>query len=187
MNRNIEIKARLRHPRSFVAVAEEICNTRDKIKQVDTYFNCVQDFLKLRQESNGRAELICYRRRPVARPKASYYRRTAIENPNRVLEMLSTQFGIRGVVRKTRTVFLFRQMRVHYDRVEGLGQFMELEVVLAPTHTTNRGLELCAYTMAVLGIDQQDLLSESYIDLVEHTAPDIGQTGNKHRNYTNGK
>lgn len=36
--------------------------------------------------------------------------------------------GVKGVVKKTRMLYMVDQTRVHVDSVEGLGDFMELEV-----------------------------------------------------------
>ena len=36
--------------------------------------------------------------------------------------------GIKGDVKKTRFLYMVGQTRVHVDEVEGLGNFMELEV-----------------------------------------------------------
>lgn len=38
--------------------------------------------------------------------------------------------GIRGVLIKERYLFLYKQTRIHLDKVEGLGDFMELEVII---------------------------------------------------------
>lgn len=36
--------------------------------------------------------------------------------------------GIKGEVKKARTLFIFERTRIHIDSVDGLGDFMELEV-----------------------------------------------------------
>jgi len=41
---------------------------------------------------------------------------------------LGLALGIKGVLRKRRTLYMIGQTRVHLDQVEGLGDFMELEV-----------------------------------------------------------
>ena len=41
---------------------------------------------------------------------------------------LGQTIGIKGVVRKRRMLYMIGQTRVHVDQVEGLGDFMELEV-----------------------------------------------------------
>lgn len=66
-----------------------------------------------------------------------------------------------------RRVFMVGQTRVHCDRVEGLGEFVELEVVLAEDETEVQGMAIANDLMAKLGIDpQKDLISGAYMDLI---------------------
>ena len=51
-------------------------------------------------------------------------------------ETLKKALGIKGVVKKNRTLYMVGQTRVHVDQVEGLGDFMELEVKVAVFATT---------------------------------------------------
>ena len=45
-------------------------------------------------------------------------------------KLLSRCMGVRGQVKKTRTLYMVGQTRVHVDSVNDLGDFMELEVSL---------------------------------------------------------
>lgn len=45
-----------------------------------------------------------------------------------VQTVLSDALGVKGEVKKERRLFLIGQTRVHLDAVEGLGNYMELEV-----------------------------------------------------------
>ena len=59
------------------------------------------------------------------------------------------------------------QTRVHCDQVEGLGDFMELEVVLDDNQTTDDGQAIAEDLMTKLGIDKSKLISGAYMDLLE--------------------
>jgi predicted adenylyl cyclase CyaB len=71
------------------------------------------------------------------------------------------------VVRKKRHLYLVGQTRVHLDEVEGLGEFMELEVVLRPGQSDSEGQSITQDLMILLGVRQEDLLEGAYMDLLE--------------------
>ena len=56
--------------------------------------------------------------------------------------------------------------RVHLDRVDGLGQFLELEVVLENQETSASGTAVAQELMADLGIEPSQLVEGAYIDLL---------------------
>jgi predicted adenylyl cyclase CyaB len=61
---------------------------------------------------------------------------------------------------------LVGRTRVHIDRVEGLGTFVELEVVLDDGESENVGFQEARELMAVLGIEDSALINRSYVDLL---------------------
>jgi predicted adenylyl cyclase CyaB len=71
-----------------------------------------------------------------------------------------------GVVRKRRTVRMVGRTRVHLDEVEGLGRFIELEVMLQPGEPLERGVAEARDLMTTLGIEESQLVSQAYIDLL---------------------
>lgn len=58
------------------------------------------------------------------------------------------------------------QTRVHIDEVDGLGEFLELEVVLRPDQSEEDGQEIAHDLLREFKISPQDLISEAYIDLL---------------------
>ena len=80
--------------------------------------------------------------------------------------MLGAALGVSGVVRKTRRLFHVDETRIHLDEVEGLGAFIELEVALAPGQTPAQGAEVARDLMRRLEINDDDLISRAYIDLL---------------------
>jgi len=73
------------------------------------------------------------------------------------------------VVRKKRAVHLIGQTRVHLDEVEGLGHFVELEVVLRPEQDAVDGGAIARGLMASLDIGPDQLVEFAYIDLLDRT------------------
>jgi adenylate cyclase class IV len=62
------------------------------------------------------------------------------------------------VVRKTRTLYLVGQTRIHIDQGEGLGDFLELEVVVQPGQT---GAEAKAIAAGYTRIAERELVASA--------------------------
>ena len=165
---NIEIKARVQDFESLRITAEQLSDTPCQvIPQVDTFFNCPNGRLKLRELAPDRGQLIYYQRQDTSGPKHSEYKIFETRNPAGLKAILSEAFGVRGVVTKQRYLYLAGQTRIHLDDVEGLGRFMELEVVLAPGQTDAEGQAIARELMEKLGIAEKDLINTAYMDLLE--------------------
>ena len=138
------------------------------IAQDDTFFACSRGRLKLRQFADGRGELIHYSRADEAGPKLSDYSISATDSPEVMRETLSRALGIVGRVRKRRRLYLVGRTRVHLDHVESLGQFVELEVVLAEGESAQDGNRVARHIMSTLGIAQDQLIEGAYVDMPSH-------------------
>src|SRR3972149_5605825 len=133
MPANIEIKARARNFPDLRRRAEELSQVPPSlIPQEDTFFNVPEGRLKLRQLGHDHGQLVFYRRTDASGPKRSDYLLADTSDPSALKAALTAALGVRGVVRKTRFLYMVGQTRIHLDEVEGLGEFMELEVVLHP-------------------------------------------------------
>jgi predicted adenylyl cyclase CyaB len=82
--------------------------------------------------------------------------------------ILTSVLPVMGVVRKRRCLYVVGQTRIHLDHVEGLGTFVELEVVLRPDQPELEGVMIAKELMARLGIDEPQLVDVAYIDLLTH-------------------
>ncbi len=169
MPTNIEIKARARDFSGIRSRAEALTDTPVQvIPQEDTFFTVEQGRLKLRVRSGDEpAQLIYYERADQGGPKRSDYQIFETSDPQSLKQTLGRALGIRGVVRKTRYLYMVGQTRVHLDDVEGLGQFMELEVVMRPGQADTDGQAIAQDLMRKLGVGQSDLLEGAYMDLIE--------------------
>jgi len=167
MARNIEIKARIESvalltPRVAALASEGPL----EIAQDDTFFACDTGRLKLRAFSNDLGELIFYQRSNQSGPKESFYLRSPTTSPENLRESLSLAYGQIGRIRKYRTLFLVGRTRVHLDRVEGLGHFLELEVMLVDDEPTDQGVREASQLMEQLGIQADQLVEGAYLDLM---------------------
>jgi predicted adenylyl cyclase CyaB len=167
MARNIEIKARIENVAALTPqVAALATDGPIEIAQDDTFFNCVTGRLKLRALANDSGELIFYRRMNQSGPKESFYLRSPTTSPETLRESLSLAYGQVGRIRKYRTLFLVGRTRVHLDRVEGLGHFLELEVMLVDDEPAEQGIREAGELMDKLGIHSSQLIEGAYLDLM---------------------
>ena len=170
MPRNIEIKARIDSVDPVAAIAATLADQGPiEIAQDDTFFRCNDsaDRLKLRTFAPDRAELIFYRRANSSGPKESFYLITPTTAPDALRESLTLAWGQAGRVRKQRRLFIVGRTRVHLDRVEGLGEFLELEVVLKEGESAEVGTAEAHALMAQLGIASGQLVQGAYVDLLQ--------------------
>lgn len=169
MPANIEIKARVRDFAEIKQRAEGLADTPlEVIPQEDTFFVVPHGRLKLRVFSPHSGQLIYYERADQGGPKRSNYHIAQIADPENLKRVLELAYGIRGVVKKTRYLYLVGQTRIHLDDVEGLGQFMELEVVLQVGQSDAEGQKIAEELMSALGVERSDLLQGAYMDLLEN-------------------
>ena len=123
--------------------------------------------MKLREEPGSGAHLIAYQRPDLPGQKESRYRIVPVEDAAELKEALSTVLGGRVVVSKTRRLFIFEGVRIHLDRVDGLGNFIEFEGVATDEADLGRFESLLADLRRSFEIEEGDLLSASYSDLLE--------------------
>ena len=169
MPTNIEIKARVRDFSELKRRAQAISDLPlEVIPQEDTFFVTPKGRLKLRVLAPDRAQLVYYERPDQDGPKRSDYFIFNTNDPENLKTALRLALGVRGVVKKTRYLYMVGQTRIHLDNVDGLGQFMELEVVLRDGQSDAAGQAIADDLMKQLGIEPSDLIEGAYMDLLEN-------------------
>jgi len=164
---NIEIKARVEDVESLKARAEALSDRPlEIIPQEDTFFNTEKGRLKLRLLAPDRGTLIYYERPDQDGPKHSDYHLAETHDPENLKRTLALALGVRGVVKKKRYLYMVGQTRIHVDDVEGLGHFMELEVVMRDGQTDAEGQAIAEDLMRRLGVRQDALIGGAYMDLI---------------------
>src|SRR4051794_8194198 len=157
MAKNIEIKAKCNDLAAARRGAKRVGARRvGVLHQVDTYFHVARGRLKLREIRGGGAELIWYVRQNRAAARESNYALVAVEEPGPLKRALAAALGVRSVVRKRRELWMYENVRIHLDEVEGLGRFIEFEAVMSkrksPVVSRRRLNVLCV----ALGVRQKD-------------------------------
>jgi predicted adenylyl cyclase CyaB len=167
MARNIEIKARIGRIEDMLPLVARLADQGPtSIVQDDTFFTCRSGRLKLRVFPDGSGELIFYQRPDRTGPKTSFYVISPTADPESLRQALTLAYGQAGRVRKHRTLLRIGRTRVHLDRVEGLGDFLELEVVLAEGEPAETGEAIARELLPRLGIPPEACLEGAYVDLL---------------------
>lgn len=168
MARNVEIKARIADRRRLLERARAVSGETARVmRQRDVYFRVAQGRLKLRSVDGEAHELIFYQRPDAPGPELSTYERVPVAPGAGMERLLGAALGVRSTVDKERHLFVAGGSRIHVDRVDGLGDFLELEVVLAAGDSHDGGVRRARELMARLGVAEEELVEVSYVDLVE--------------------
>ncbi len=168
--RNIEIKARVLDVDRLRSRALTLASgPPERLRQIDTFFTAGSwpGRLKVREFADGSGEIIAYNRSDRSGPKTSTYTRVSCKNAQTVVAILGRVLRRRGIVVKNREVIMIGRTRVHLDDVEGLGTFVELEVVLTPEEPIEAGEREARELMVALNISADHLTAGAYIDLLE--------------------
>jgi predicted adenylyl cyclase CyaB len=164
--RNLEAKFRIDDAALARARAEAIgFSLRATLVQRDTFFAVAHGKLKLREEADS-AALIHYRRSREGVLEVSDYEIVPVPDAEPMRAMFSSALGVIAEIRKVRTLLMRRNVRLHLDRLEGLGSFGEIEAVIAAGGTPEDCRSDLDEILATLEITPGDLISQSYFELV---------------------
>lgn len=164
---NIEIKARCDDPDKIRTILQENdANYKGLDHQIDTYFNVPGGRLKLR-EGSIEQNLIFYHRSDSKTPKASDINLVPAEHPKKLHSLLENALGIKIVVDKEREIYFIDNVKFHIDEVKKLGSFVEIEAIDNDGSISEEKLrEQCDYYMDLLGIGEDQLMAQSYSDMI---------------------
>ncbi len=164
---NIEFKARTEN----LEAAEKLLLQYHPVfigedHQVDTYFDVAHGRLKLR-EGNIENALIHYQRENAAGSKSStiqLYRHTPDAN---LKAALSAALGVKAVVDKKRRIYFIGNVKFHFDRVEKLGTFIEVEAIDEDGSIGAKKLQQqCDHYVELLQVKPTDFIAVSYSDML---------------------
>lgn len=134
--------------------------------QTDTYFNALNGRLKLR-EGNIENSLINYKRENTPGAKESeiiLYRHQA---DKALKDILTIQFGVKIVVSKKRKIYFLNNVKFHFDIVENLGIYLEVEAIDSREEFTTAQLKIqCDKYYDYFELSKSQLIDKSYSDLL---------------------
>ncbi len=99
-------------------------------------------------------------------PKVSQYQISATNEPESLRSVLASSLGVRGIIKKQRTLYKIGHTRIHFDKVKNLGNFIELEFVMQDNTSKNEALQTIKNLMEKLEIQDNHLINTAYIDMV---------------------
>jgi predicted adenylyl cyclase CyaB len=164
--KNLELKARCN---SLIQLRQKVktlgAEYRCTMRQTDTYFNAPKGRLKLREIARREAELIHYERSDRPESRYSDYQIYTVFDAAALKEILAKALGVSGVVEKRRELWIYGNTRIHLDEVSGLGDFVELETVMA-NQTEETAYAEHEWVKTALGIEAANVEAVSYSDLL---------------------
>jgi predicted adenylyl cyclase CyaB len=163
---NIEVKARCPDTARVRAVLVETGARLIGVdRQTDTYFDVPSGRLKLRQ-GDIENHLIYYNRPDEEDAKRSDIDLYQPADRDTLSRLLAHALGVRCEVRKRREIYLHGRVKIHVDQVDGLGEFVEIEVIEHSSTPDESEMKTeCAMWMKKLGIRREDLVASSYSDM----------------------
>ena len=164
---NLEFKAKTNN----LNAAENILQQHHPVfigedHQVDTYFNVSNGRMKLR-EGNIENALIHYERENTAGSKSSQVILYQHQPDKNLKDILTQALGIKAVVDKKRKIYFISNVKFHFDTVQGLGTFIEVEAIDKDGIIGKEKLqEQCDFYAALLKISSEDFMAVSYSDMI---------------------
>ena len=164
--KNLEAKFRLSNHVEAEARATAIGYTlRAVLHQRDTFFRVANGKLKMREE-NGGAVLIYYHRDESGPLMISNYEIVKVADPLRTLRILAAALGPIAVVEKVRILMMRDNVRLHLDKVTRLGEFGEIEAVIADGDDPERSRDAVNEILHALNVGKADLIDVSYFEML---------------------
>lgn len=135
-------------------------------KQIDTYFKVSKGRLKLR-EGNIENALIYYERENTNAAKQSDVIMYQHAPEKGLKEILIKVHGVKTIVDKRRKIYFVENVKIHFDEVEGLGTFVEVEAIDKDCNMTIDQLKKqCDNFAELFEIKVEDYIAESYSDMI---------------------
>ncbi|MDZ7371396.1 MAG: class IV adenylate cyclase [candidate division KSB1 bacterium] len=168
MKKNIEVKAVCADLERAEQIAYAIGATFQwRKRQSDIYWQTPQGRLKLRLQEDDPAQLIAYRRSCEPRPRPSEYEIFITDQPQLLQGVLSNVLIQDIVVEKLRTLFLWKNIRIHLDQVRDIGTFIEFEAVI--DHDSQQATQDVEWLLQQFSISPSFIIDKGYYELLKES------------------
>ena len=165
MSTNLELKVVYLSANNAERIARRLNARRiGLLQQLDTYYRVPRGRLKVREINGKQFELIYYQRSSAKSSRYSNYQVIPLTTPDSMKQLCAILFGERIAVRKSRLLYLYKNSRIHIDRVRGLGSFIEFEVLV--TKGKRQARSLMQTLIEKFEISPRSIVGLSYSELL---------------------
>ncbi|MCQ2973698.1 MAG: class IV adenylate cyclase [Bacteroidales bacterium] len=154
----IEIKARCNNPERIKSILKTVeaqyqgCN-----HETDSYLKENSQILKLRERDN-KVTIFKYSEETTTSKLCEQVSNHLMK------ELLIKTCGLDKVVTKFREIYVIDNVKIYIDKVEGLGNFVEIEAS-DDYENQDSTLQKCKFYLSLLGIKDRDIIPFSYFDI----------------------
>lgn len=165
--KNIELKMKIDNINSINDLLKNKSFFQDSFFQKDTYYLLGKNRLKTREEEK-KIEIIYYRREDREFSKDSKYFVFECDKYffSIIKNLLQIFFGKKKIVEKERSLYLYKNTRIHLDKVKYLGDFLELETVVKDEQKYNEYLKEHHEVIEKFNLNKYEKIAYSYSDLI---------------------
>ncbi len=163
MPTNLELKIRVTSHQSLKKILEQIgAENKGMLNQKDVYYSIPNGLLKLRIE-NRYESLIFYNRNENDKNRWSDFEVLQFANAKGE-KFFNNLFDVEVIIKKKRELFYYDDTRIHLDKVNNLGKFLELEtrVINGKADAKKRFEKI----ISLLKLDESKQIRKSYKDLL---------------------
>jgi len=165
--KNLEIKVKLNNLSKTRDLLRLLCKGRKTIKQKvfqeDIYYKVNKGRLKLRVISERAGNLIHYFRDNESSKRVSNYTISETSTPKELNTTLISLYGVLINVKKLREITILDNVRIHIDKVMGLGNYLEIEIIVSSIKTANKTMK---GLIKSLELEEKNFIKVSYSDLL---------------------
>lgn len=164
---NFEIKCRcLDFETMRIRLARQGARRTGEQIQRDVYYKTSGVTTKLRIITDGPTYLVHYQRPDEKGVRKSNYSLKKVMLPLFSHLYHRFRFGVDLVVDKKRQIWKWKAVRVHLDRVAGLGTFLEIESVVEKAGSEEIAMKQCQEMIEALKLSEDSFLAGSYSEML---------------------
>lgn len=165
--KNIELKIQIDDFKNIINNLKKNRATEEIVlSQTDTYFNCKGKRLKLREQNNKEFLLVLYARPDKKEATVSDYDIIYFDKKQAqaLKAVLKKAYGEKVVVKKERKLWMHKNTRIHLDKIQQLGTFLELETFVKKDIASAK--KEYGEVVDFLDLDKYKKLDKSYSDML---------------------